>query len=194
MKLLFATQNRHKVDEVKQIIGSNYELMTLNDLNFKEELPETHFTFRENALEKATQAYNLFHLDCFAEDTGLEVEALNGEPGVLSARYAGVARKPIENMKKVLRGMKYKDNHKARFCTIVSLIIGGKNFFFEGVVNGIILKEPTGTGGFGYDPIFKQDGFSKSFAEMTKEEKNSLSHRAIAFGKMKIFLETELVK
>lgn len=173
-----------------RMTGGRHEIATLKDLNFAEELPETHFTLEENALEKAKFVYNHFHQDCFAEDTGLEIEALNGAPGVFSARYGGEEKNPAKNIARVLREMKDKVNRRATFRTVIALIIGGREYLFEGEIQGSILKEQKGSGGFGYDPVFQPDGFVKSFSEMTDEEKNAVSHRAKAFQKMKDFLNT----
>lgn len=175
-----------------RMTGNTHEIITLSDLNYKEELPETHFTLEENALEKVRFVYHYFQQDCFAEDTGLEIDTLNGKPGVFSARYGGGEKNSEKNIARVLSEMKEDTNRKASFRTVIALIISGKEYLFEGRVNGIILKEKKGTAGFGYDSVFQPDGFTESFSEMTEEEKNSISHRARAFQKMKDFLRTKI--
>lgn len=190
MKLLFATQNQHKLFEISKLISSKFELISLNEFNFSEEIPEDYYTLEQNASQKAWFVYNKFGINCFADDTGLEIDALNGKPGVLSARYAGESKNPSDNMKKVLEEMQNVSNRNCRFRTIISLIIDGKEHVFEGIVNGKIISIPTGEEGFGYDPIFVPDGYSNTFAEMPISEKNKISHRAIAFNKLKEFLES----
>lgn len=165
-----------------------HDIITLQELNYTEELPETHFTLEENAIEKARFVYHLFHQDCFAEDTGLEVQALGGAPGVFSARYGGEEKNPKKNIERLLNEMKNESVRRARFRTVIALIINGEEHIFQGEVTGVILKEQIGAGGFGYDPVFQPDGYDKSFAEMSKEEKDNISHRAAAFQRMKEFL------
>ncbi len=188
MKLIFATQNRHKLYEVQSIIGNQHQLISLADLNYFDELPETHFTLEENAEEKSEFIHARFNADCFAEDTGLEIEALNNEPGVFSARYAGEQKSALDNISLVLSKMAGVTNRKAKFRTVICLITGRGKYFFEGAVEGNILFENAGTSGFGYDPIFAPLGYEKSFAQLSFEEKNKVSHRSMAFIKMKNFL------
>lgn len=190
MKLLFATQNSHKLFEIKHLIPSTFELIDLKELNFNEEIPEDYETLEENASQKSRFIYNKLKINCFADDTGLEIDALGGKPGVFSARYAGESRNSSDNMKKVLSEMQNITNRCCRFRTIISLIIDGNEHLFEGIVNGKIISTPTGKEGFGYDPIFIPDGYSNTFAEMPISEKNKISHRAIAFNKLKEFLES----
>lgn len=189
-KLVFATNNAHKLEEVSAILGDKIELLSLKDINCDADIPETADTLEGNALLKAEYVYKNYGLDCFADDTGLEVEALNGAPGVYSARYAGGEGHNAEaNMQKLLHNMKGKDNRKAQFRTAVSLILNGKEYLFEGVIKGQIIKEKHGTSGFGYDPIFMPDGYNKTFAELGNEIKNQISHRAIAVNKLCEFLK-----
>lgn len=188
MKLVFATNNNHKLIEVQKLLGESIDLLSLIDINCTDEIPEDHFTLEENAQQKAQYISEKFGLDCFADDTGLEIEALNGEPGVLSARYAGDTKDSEANMKKVLQELEGKTKRKARFRTVISLILDKKEYIFEGVVEGEILTKKTGHDGFGYDPIFKPHGYSDSFAEMSIEEKNKISHRAMATKKLVNFL------
>lgn len=188
MKIVFATNNRNKLKEVMKLLKGNIELITLEDIGCIEEIPEDQLTLEGNAAEKSFFIYNKFGVDCFADDTGLEIEALNGEPGVYSARYAGLQKNDNDNMDKVLDALKGVENRRARFRTVISLIIDGKEIQVEGIVNGTILTERQGDGGFGYDPIFKADGFKKSFAEMTMEEKNLISHRGQAVKKLAEYL------
>lgn len=188
MKLLFASQNEHKAAEVREIIGDEIGIISLHDLDFTDELPETHYTLEENALEKAAFVFQKFNQDCFSEDTALEIDALNGEPGVYSARYAGRAKNAKDNIGLVLKKMTGVSNRSARFRTVVCLMLKGKSYFFEGVVKGKILNYESGTTGFGYDPIFVPDGFTKTFAEMSISEKNQISHRRQAVIRMRDFL------
>ena len=190
MKLLFATQNSHKLFEIKHLIPSTFELINLKELNFNEEIPEDYETLEENASQKSRFIYNKLKINCFADDTGLEIDALGGKPGVFSARYAGESRNSSDNMKRVLSEMQNITNRSCRFRTIISLIIDGNEHLFEGIVNGKIISTPTGKEGFGYDPIFIPEGYSNTFAEMLISEKNKISHRALAFNKLKEFLES----
>lgn len=190
MKLVFATANQNKAKEIQLLIPNSIEILSLNDINCQEEIPETQATIEGNASQKAFYVYEKYNQDCFADDTGLEIEALNGQPGVLSARYAGEAKNANDNMDKVLLEMKGMSNRKARFKTVISLVINGKELQFEGIVNGTILTEKRGNSGFGYDPIFLPDGGSKSFAEMELSEKNTISHRARAVNKLVEYLKT----
>jgi len=189
LKLVFATNNRHKLEEVSHKIGDHFELLTLNDIGCTEDIEETGSTFEENAAIKSNYVYNKYHLNCFGDDSGLVVDALNGEPGVYSARYAGEHGNHAANIKKVLAKLDGIENRKARFVTVISLTWEGKEYVFEGVVNGTIRHETTGTGGFGYDPIFQPDGYDITFAEMTMDEKNKISHRARAMEKLILFLK-----
>ncbi len=188
MKLVFATNNQHKFLEIKQKLGSLIQLINLNDLGFNDEIPETHETILENAAEKAFFVYDRYHLNCFADDTGLEIDALSGEPGVYSARYAGENCSYDDNMNKVLQKMKNVKNRAAKFRTIIALVEEGKLITFEGYINGEILREKSGIEGFGYDPIFKPAGFVQSFAEMSLQEKNKISHRSVAVNKLVKYL------
>jgi XTP/dITP diphosphohydrolase len=190
MKLIFATQNKHKLEEVMKMLPSDLELQSLSDLKCFDELPETHETLHENALEKARYIAQKFHQNCFAEDTGLEVEALNGAPGVYSARYAGEHKNHSDNINLLLKNLNGVTNRKARFRTVIALILNGKEYLFEGIINGNIAKKPIGSMGFGYDPVFIADGYDKTFAEISIEEKNNISHRAKAFQALKNFLNT----
>lgn len=184
-KLVFATNNAHKLEEIRAILGNKVEILSLNDINCYADIPETADTLQGNAALKAQYIYKNYGLDCFADDTGLEVEALNGAPGIYSARYAGGEGHDSEaNMKKLLSEMQDKDNRKARFRTVICLIEEGKEHFFEGIVNGSIIRERKGGAGFGYDPVFIPDGYSETFAEMGNDEKNKISHRARAVQKL----------
>ena len=188
-KIVFATNNKHKLEELKEIIGNKFEILSLADLNFYEEIPETCDTLAGNASQKSREIYNRFHLDCFSDDTGLEVEALHGAPGVYSARYAGEGCSYNDNVNKLLRELKGVKNRKAAFKTVISLIINGKEYFFEGRVDGIITLHKHGTSGFGYDPVFRPDGFQETFAEMSSDTKNKISHRGRATAKLVDFLQ-----
>jgi len=183
-KLVFATNNLHKLNEISNIEGLTVEIVCLKDIGFNEEIPEDFDTLEDNALQKARYVHDKTGLDCFADDTGLEIEALDGRPGVYSARYAGEPSNPEENIKKVLAELAGKINRKARFRTVIVLIIDGQELFFEGTVEGEILTEKHGADGFGYDPIFKPTGYSQSFAEMNLEMKNKISHRARAMWQL----------
>lgn len=187
-KFVFATNNAHKLNEVSDILGDKVELLSLKDIDCRDEIPETADTLEGNALQKARYIYERYHTDCFADDTGLEVEALNGAPGVHSARYATDGHDSEANMKKLLQNLEDQDNRKARFRTVFALIIDGKEHLFEGIVKGHILTVRKGTSGFGYDPIFVPEGYTKTFAEMGNAEKNKISHRAVATQKLCNFL------
>lgn len=187
-KLIFATNNQHKLHEVSQILKNTYQLQSLTDLGFNDDIPEDFLTLHENALQKAWFVYKKFAVSCFADDTGLEVEALNGEPGVHSARYAGAEKDPAKNIVKLLQELKGKSNRKARFRTVIALIWNGKEHLFEGTVNGQIIEELRGRDGFGYDPVFLPDGYSQTFAEMDLALKNSISHRGNAIRLLTDFL------
>lgn len=192
MDLVFATNNQHKLQELQAILGNEFRLLSLKDIGCNEDIPEEQPTLEGNASQKSHYIFNKFGYNCFADDTGLEIDALNGEPGVYSARYAGEEKSAEANMEKVLHKMAKINNRNARFRTVISLIINGKEDLFEGVVNGEILFSKKGGSGFGYDPIFQPDGFEKSFAEMEMDEKNKISHRGRAVQKLVNFLaETE---
>ncbi len=189
MDIVFATHNRHKSEEACQILGPRWTLRNLHDLGQTEEIPETADTLQGNALQKAQFVYDKYHLSCFADDTGLEVEALNGAPGVYSARYAGEHCSFADNVNKLLHEMQGKTNRRACFKTVVALILDGEAHFFEGRVDGTIIENPRGAEGFGYDPVFVPDGFSETFAEMSAEQKNKISHRGRAMAKLIEFLQ-----
>lgn len=189
MDIVFATHNRHKSEEACQILGPRWTLRNLHDLGQTEEIPETADTLQGNALQKAQFVYDKYHLSCFADDTGLEVEALNGAPGVYSARYAGEHCSFADNVNKLLHEMQGKTNRRACFKTVVALILDGKTHFFEGRVDGTIIETPRGGEGFGYDPVFVPDGFNETFAEMSAEQKNKISHRGRAMAKLIEFLQ-----
>lgn len=187
MELIFATHNNNKVKEVTKMLPSYLSMKSLTAIDFFEEIEETGETFEENALLKAKTIFNKTGKNVFADDSGLVIEALDGAPGVYSARYAGTG-KDEDNIAKALKELDGKTNRKAYFISIFCLILNGKEYFFEGRVNGTIATEIMGDNGFGYDPIFIPDGFSKSFAQMTPEEKNAISHRGKAIGKLNNFL------
>jgi XTP/dITP diphosphohydrolase len=188
-KIIFATNNAHKLDEVRHFLNQQYEILSLKEMGFDQDIDEPYFTLHENASVKSQTIYNHFGLDCFADDTGLEVEALNGEPGVFSARYAGPGCTFQDNVVKLLNEMKGKANRNARFRTVISLIVNGQEYHFEGQVDGHIAHETAGNEGFGYDPVFIPNGYSKSFAQMPLDEKNQISHRARAVAKLVEFLK-----
>jgi non-canonical purine NTP pyrophosphatase, rdgB/HAM1 family len=190
MKLVFATNNQHKLEEVSAILGNSIELLSLKDINCDTDIPETADTLEGNALLKAQYIYNNFGINCFADDTGLEIEILNNEPGVYSARYAGENKNPEANMLKVLDNLREKENRKARFRTVIALILNGKKYLFEGIINGKITNSKQGSAGFGYDPIFMPEGYNETFAELGNNIKNKISHRALAINKLSDFLKT----
>ncbi|MCB9033534.1 MAG: RdgB/HAM1 family non-canonical purine NTP pyrophosphatase [Chitinophagales bacterium] len=187
MQLVFATNNQNKINEVKTVIDQSIDLLTLKDIGCFEELPETHFTIEENAIEKAQFVANKYNINCFAEDTGLLIDALNGDPGVFSARYAGEQRSDSDNMAKVLDLMQNETNRKAHFKTIISLILNGKIYNFEGKLEGTIASTPSGNNGFGYDPIFVLDD-GRTLAMLAKHEKTKISHRGKAMMQLINFL------
>ena len=187
MELIFATHNDHKVKEVAQMLPSYLTMKSLTDINFHDEIDETGKTFEENALLKAKTIFEKTNKNIFADDSGLVIDALDGAPGIYSARYAGTG-KDADNVTKALKELEGKTNRKAYFISIFCLILNGKEYFFEGKVNGTISTEILGEDGFGYDPIFIPDGYSKSFAQMTAEEKNNISHRGLAVKKLSDFL------
>lgn len=201
MKIVFATNNQHKLQEIRDILGSEFEIVSLKDIGCDVDIPETGNTLEDNAMQKAQYVYDHYNLSCFADDTGLEVEALNGEPGVHSARYAeGTDHDSEANMAKLLRNLEGKDNRKARFRTVIALIqkqdvcpcgctIIKKVNRFEGIVDGSIATEKHGSAGFGYDPIFVPEGYDKSFAELGESIKNGISHRARAVAKLAEYLK-----
>lgn len=189
-KLIFATNNQHKVDEIRVVLGNIFDIITLHEAGINIDIPEPHDTLEANATEKSSTIYELTKNNCFSEDTGLEVDSLNGEPGVKSARYAGDERSFEANIDKLLDNMQTSNNRAARFRTVISLIIKGEEKQFEGICEGIILKERRGINGFGYDPIFVPNGSSKTFAEMDMEEKSKFSHRRKAMTKLIDFLQT----
>ena len=188
-KLVVATNNAHKLEEISQILGENIELLSLKDIQCITEIPETADTLEGNAQQKAEYIYKHFGLDCFADDTGLEVEALDGAPGVFSARYAGNENNSEANMQKLLLNIQGTNNRKAQFRTVICLIIGGKTHLFEGICKGRIIEEKRGETGFGYDPIFVPEGYNETFAELGNDIKNKISHRAKAVDLLCKFLK-----
>lgn len=189
--LIFATNNQHKVDEVRNVIGDRFSIITLKEAGIDIDIPEPHDTLDANATEKSQTIYRLTGKDCFSEDTGLETDALNGEPGVKSARYAGDGRDFQANIDKLLQKLERQSNRKARFRAVISLILSGKEYQFEGICEGHISEEEKGREGFGYDPVFIPDGSTRSFAEMSMEEKNRYNHRQKAMTKMIQFLNKQ---
>ncbi|WP_303925175.1 non-canonical purine NTP diphosphatase [Draconibacterium sediminis] len=189
MKLVFATNNKHKLEELQAILGDQFTLLSLKDIECFDEIPEEQPTLEGNASQKAYYVYDKFGMNCFADDTGLEIKALNGEPGVFSARYAGEDKDSEANMNKVLEKLAKINEREARFRTVISLVIDGEEKQFEGIVNGEILKEKRGGSGFGYDPIFKPEGLDQSFAEMGLDDKNKISHRGRAVQKLVDYLK-----
>ena len=188
INLIFATSNQNKVLEIQKILPKKFNIKSLKDLNYFEDVPENETTIEGNAIFKAKYIYEKFNINVFADDTGLEVEALNGEPGVHSARYAGTTKNSEKNIKKLLKNLKNIKNRNARFKTVIALIIDNKLHIFSGIVEGYILDSPKGNNGFGYDPIFCPNGFDKSFAELTLKEKNLISHRSLAMKKLIDFI------
>lgn len=179
-KLVFATNNSHKLEEVKAVVGSSFDILSLKDIGCHEDIEEPGETLQENALIKARYVKDKYGYDCFGDDTGLEVEVLNGAPGVYSARYAGGDHDSKANMKKLLKELDGTTNRKAQFRTVIALILDGKEYLFEGKVKGSIITEERGDAGFGYDPVFQPDGYDQTFAQLGSEVKNSVSHRALA--------------
>lgn len=188
MKLVFATHNQNKAKEIQSLLDERFEILTLTEINCNDEIPETAETLEGNSLLKAQFVSENFKVNCFADDTGLEIDALDSKPGVYSARYAGEEKSAEANMNRVLSELENSTNRNAQFRTVITLILENKTFTFEGIVKGEIIREKRGTDGFGYDPIFVPDGQNKTFAEMTMAEKNLQSHRARAFQKMIEFL------
>ncbi len=189
MKIVFATNNQHKIDEVQAIAGAHFTVQTLREVGFEGDIPETMPTIAGNSLQKAQYIFQQLSIDCFADDTGLEIEALDGAPGVYSARYAGEGCSFADNVNKVLQNMEGSSQRNARFISVFTLILNGEVFSFEGVIEGTITEKPHGAGGFGYDPIFIPKGYDKTFAELSPEVKNEISHRAIAATLMFDFLK-----
>ena len=187
-KFVFATNNAHKLEEVTAILGDKIELLSMKDIHCHADIPETADTLEGNALLKARYIFENYNMDCFADDTGLEVEALNGAPGVYSARYDGDAHNSEANMRKLLQDMEGIENRKAQFRTVFALIINGKEHLFEGIVKGEITKHRCGSSGFGYDPVFIPEGYTQTYAEMGNTLKNKISHRALATNKLCNFL------
>lgn len=188
MTLVFASNNEHKIKEIKSLLGDSFRLLSLHDINITEDIPEEESLIEGNALAKARYVYNASGMDVFADDTGLEIAELNGLPGVHSARFAGEDKDSSENIKKVLYLLGSNENREARFRTVIALILDKKEYLFEGIINGTIIYEKRGIMGFGYDPIFVPEGKHLTFAEMDLTEKNTISHRALAFRKLKEFL------
>jgi len=189
MKIVFATNNQNKIAEIKDMLPKEIELLSLQEINCNEQLPETQNTLQGNAMQKAEFVFQNYGFNCFADDTGLEIKALNNEPGVYSARYAGEECNAEDNMRKVLQKLEGENNRKAKFRTVIAQIIDGKESYFEGACKGKIMEEKSGEKGFGYDPIFKPKGFEKTFAAMTKQEKGAISHRGLATKKLVEFLQ-----
>lgn len=189
MEIVFATHNQHKAFEARGILGDAYTLKDLRQIGCVSDIPETADTLKGNALQKAQFVVDHYHVNCFADDTGLEIEALDGKPGVYSARYAGENCSSSDNMNKVLREMEGMTNRKACFKTVIALILNDKTYFFEGRIDGQITTTPRGAEGFGYDPIFVPDGYDKTFAELSADVKNQISHRGIAMQKLMAFLQ-----
>jgi XTP/dITP diphosphohydrolase len=190
MELVFATNNKHKLEELSHLAGERFKLLSLREINCFDDIAETADTLEGNAAIKARYIWEKFGRNCFADDTGLEVEALNGRPGVYSARYAGEDQNAAANLIKLLVEMDGKENRKARFRTVICLIIDGKEFFFEGVIDGRITIDRRGAEGFGYDPVFQPEGYSQTFAEMDLQTKNKISHRAKATEQLIAFLKS----
>jgi XTP/dITP diphosphohydrolase len=191
MKLCFATNNRHKLSEVRQKLGSNFEILSLDELGFSGELPETQNTLEANSAQKAHYVFDKYGIDCFSDDTGLEVEALDGEPGVLSARYAGIHKDADANTSLLLKNLQGISNRKACFKTVITLLVNGVEQQFLGIVEGVISLQKKGEKGFGYDPVFVPDGQDKTFAEMPLDKKNQISHRAKAVAQLVEFLKKD---
>ncbi|MGJ1364474.1 non-canonical purine NTP diphosphatase [Sphingobacterium spiritivorum] len=189
IELIFATNNAHKLDEVRAIVGDAFMIKSLDDINCQDDIPETGDTFEENAKQKTDYLVNKYGLYCFGDDSGLEIEAINNEPGVYSARYSG-SRYMERNIDLVLEKLADSENRKARFRTVISLFLNEQQHFFEGAITGTIISERRGTEGFGYDPIFIPDGYDKTFAEMSADEKNGISHRSIAVKALTGFLKS----
>ena len=190
-RICFATNNKHKIAEVSQMLEGKYELVSLEEIGCHEELPEEQDTMEGNSRQKAEYVWQKYNISCFADDSGLEVETLNGAPGVYSARYAGPQRSDSDNINLLLKNLEGQTNRRARFKTSITLILNGQEHQFEGTVNGTITKEWKGNKGFGYDPVFLPDGYEQTFAEMTGEQKNAISHRGHAVRKLVEFLKSQ---
>lgn len=190
MELVFATNNQHKLHEIQSMLGDKIKILSLKDIGCNEEIPEEQPTLEGNARQKSEFIYEKYGYSCFADDTGLEIEALNGEPGVYSARYAGEEKNAEANMERVLDKLQEIKNRNARFRTVISLILNGEEFQFEGIVEGEIISQKRGGEGFGYDPVFQPIGYSETFAEMNLDEKNKISHRGRAVRKLIDYLQT----
>ena len=193
MKICFATNNQNKLKEIRSLVGDKFEILSLQEIGCHEELPENQETIEGNSLEKAQYVFDHYRVNCFADDTGLEVDALDGAPGVYSAMYAGPHRDSGDNIRLLLENLNRQENRKARFRTVISLVADGKTDQFEGVAEGYIIDELKGSKGFGYDPVFRPEHSQQTFAEMTLAEKNQLSHRAKAIGKLVNFLNAAKV-
>lgn len=191
MKLVFASNNKNKIQEIQALVPNSIQILSLEEIGCTEDIPETAETIEGNAILKANYVTEKYGFDCFADDTGLEVDALNGAPGVYSARYAGEQKDANDNMDKLLDELKGKSNRKANFKTVIALNLNGKQNLFTGIIDGKIIEEKIGTNGFGYDPIFVADGFDKTFAELTMEEKSTISHRGIAVKELILFLQKQ---
>ena len=189
MKLVFASNNKNKIQEIQALVPNTIQIVSLEDIGCTEDIPETADTIEGNAILKANYVTSNYGYDCFADDTGLVVDALNGAPGVYSARYAGKQKDANDNMDKLLSELKDESNRKANFKTVIALNLNGKQNLFTGIINGKIIEEKIGTNGFGYDPIFVADGFDKTFAELSMEEKSTISHRGIAVKELILFLQ-----
>ncbi len=189
LELVFATNNQHKLKEIKSLLNGAVVILNLKDIGCSDELPETSTTLKGNALQKANYIYEKYGVNCFADDTGLEIDALNGRPGVYSARFAGLHASDADNVSKVLNEMRGMENRKATFKTVIALMTAQEQKCFEGIVAGEISKEPRGANGFGYDPVFIPEGGEKTFAEMSDEEKNQMSHRSRALSKLIFYLK-----
>ena len=189
--LIFASNNSHKLSEIRNLLDNIVNILSLKDINLEGDIPETSNTLEGNATQKAEWIYSRIGQDCFADDTGLEVEALDGAPGVYSARYAGEGCSFADNVNKLLKALEGQTNRKARFRTVICLIENGKKNYFEGIVNGTIVEKGSGNMGFGYDPIFVPDGYNISFAEMPLDEKNKISHRGLATQKLVEYLKSK---
>ena len=191
MKLVFASNNKNKIQEIQQLVPNIIQILSLEDIGCTEDIPETADTIEGNAILKANYVTEKYGYNCFADDTGLEVDALNGAPGVYSARYAGEQKDANDNMDKLLSELEDKSNRKANFKTVIALNLNGKQNLFTGIINGKIIEEKIGTNGFGYDPIFVADGYEKTFAELSMEEKSTISHRGIAVKELILFLQKQ---
>lgn len=194
MTLCFASNNSHKLEEIRPLLEPDFRILSLDEIGCHEEIPETQPTIEGNALQKAQYVFDRFQVPCFADDTGLEVEALNNSPGVYSARYAGEQKNSEDNIRLLLKNLSHQTNRNARFKTVIALVGLGREQTFEGIVKGVILDQKKGAGGFGYDPVFMPAGHDKTFAEMNLAEKNTISHRARAVEKLIRFLESHRSK